>query len=89
MTGIWTNAGTSPANRVFIFFHRSRFGEEASLKANNPKWVLALDCEMSSDEDKFLLDHYEAINKTGEDCIADLTLYRLKDNDSADQKTNQ
>ena len=78
MTGIWTNAGISPANRVFIPFHRNRFGDEATLATNKPKWVLALKEESNSAEATFLHENYNKVASTAEDCIAQLTLYKIR-----------
>lgn len=80
MTGIWTNAGISPDNRVFIFFHRGNFDESISLETNRPGWVLAGPHGNDSYDDIFLNANYTAIGSTSEDCIAEVTLYKLNGN---------
>lgn len=55
MTGIWTYAGVSPANRVFIPFHRHRFGDETTLSENRPKWLLATE---DSTDPNLLDEHF-------------------------------
>ena len=80
LTGIWTNAGISPGNRVFIFFHRGNFDESISLEANKPVWILAGPHGNESRDDIFLNGNYTAIGSTSEDCIAKVTLYKLNEN---------
>lgn len=83
MTGIWTYAGVSPANRVFIPFHRHRFGDETTLSENRPKWLLAT--EDSTDpnllDEHFLQENYSAVASTTDNCIAKVVLYKSKEND--------
>lgn len=82
MTGIWTNAGISPANRVFIPFHRGNFQkDEVTLEVNRPEWVLAVDGDITSGDGLFLSENYDVIAATSDDCIAKVTLYRLRQND--------
>lgn len=80
MTGIWTNAGVSPANRVFVPFHRSRFGEEATLAANCPKWVLATETTTETDsiDEQFLKVNYTPVASTSDNCVAKVVLYQLR-----------
>lgn len=83
MTGIWSNAGVSPANRVFIPFHRNRFGEEATLAASKPKWLLYTEASTDQNylDEQFLRDNYKVVATTADNCIAKVVLYQLIEND--------
>ena len=83
MTGIWSNAGVSPANRIFIPFHRCRFGKEASLSENTPKWLLATETAIVENvlDEQFLKDNYRVIASTTDNCVARIVLYKLRENE--------
>ena len=67
----------TPCNRVFVYFHLETFGEEESVAANMPKWILAdPTCNQFEDYEDFLNENYVAVDSTDGTCTGDVVLYK-------------
>ena len=74
------HSGITPCNRVFVDFHLETFGEEETVEANMPKWILADPTLETFEKYKvFLAEKYQIVDQTDNTCGGDVTLYRLKD----------
>ena len=74
------NSGITPCNRVFVYFHLPTFPESETVRYNMPKWILADPTDNGFDNyEAFLNENYTVIDSTDGTCVADVVLYRRKD----------
>ena len=75
--GAMLDSKVTPCNRVFVYFHVETFGEEETVNANMPKWILAdPTCNQFEDYEAFLSENYAIVDATDGTCLGDVTLYK-------------
>lgn len=82
LVGAYFHAGVTPGNRVFIPFHRVNFGEEETLAANAPEWVMALNPDADDPDSRYLRENYTLVASTDDSCPCRIGLYRRSDGTS-------
>lgn len=86
LLGVFLDSGITPGNRVFIDFHLANFGDEERIITHNPRWVLYAPTSRLQQDADYLMEHYDEVGRTDEECVYEIRLYRLKASPETEQE---
>ena len=75
--GVYTHAGVTPGNRVFVPWHLGFFDSSESILNHSPKWVLRQFDGIENEETAFMDANYDLVAESNVKCR--IGLYRLRD----------